>query len=470
MSRHNSVFRDFDRNSWIALCLLAFMMILGGASRADVASTMFVRLMAIATGAFFLIAARREFSDISMPEVVMFGLAGTMLLQLIPLPPFFWQALPGHGILTEGSEAAGISPVWRPISMSPDRTLNALFACVPPIAALMVFMRINVRSLRALMLVPLLVFLVSGVVGFLQILSGGSGGLYFYKVTNLGSAVGFFSNRNHQALALVLTLPLLAVVSALFSRDQVRFKFVSQVAAIGSVFVIPMVIITGSRMGLALLAISFPLALFMGWKGYGGERMKNSSMLLRILVPIAVVSLLLAIAYVAANSRSSGLTRLYDNDLATDPRFSLIPQYADLIRTYFPFGAGFGSFDQVFKIEEPLSYLNFNYLNHAHNDLLEMLIEGGLFSVVLLVAGFGWIVRRSLGVWRSDANTPTHSIAKAATVVLLLMGLASVTDYPLRTPAMAVFFALCCALLARWDERSPSAGSGSGRGRQRSRD
>jgi hypothetical protein len=59
---------------------------------------------------------------------------------------------------------------------------------------------------------------------------------------------------------------------------------------------------------------------------------------------------------------------------------------------------------------------------------------------------FAWWV---LASWRAlaDPRTPGPGLALAGSTVIGLLLAHSLVDYPLRTPAMAVLFALACGLL-----------------------
>jgi hypothetical protein len=76
-----------------------------------------------------------------------------------------------------------------------------------------------------------------------------------------------------------------------------------------------------------------------------------------------------------------------------------------------------------------------------------------------------WLVRRSVQIWRSApphrASDLDWSLARAATMVVALLIVHSLVDYPLRTGAMAAIMAFACALLIE-----PPAGVDSKRGFQ----
>lgn len=111
----------------------------------------------------------------------------------------------------------------------------------------------------------------------------------------------------------------------------------------------------------------------------------------------------------------------------------------------FPFGTGFGSFDQVFRAAIGDTHLTASYVNHAHNDYLELWLTGGLPAILLLIAVLIWGGRLAVTNWRLKPGNPS-AIARAASIVVLVVLLHSIVDYPVRTVAISCLFALASAL------------------------
>jgi hypothetical protein len=100
--------------------------------------------------------------------------------------------------------------------------------------------------------------------------------------------------------------------------------------------------------------------------------------------------------------------------------------------------------------EEPSDMVLNYYINHAHNDFLEGLLETGffgvaLFGVFMIVLGF-----RSVELWwrpPDKASEFDRLLMRAATLAILLLIAHSFVEYPLRTGAIMATFAFSCALL-----------------------
>ena len=121
-----------------------------------------------------------------------------------------------------------------------------------------------------------------------------------------------------------------------------------------------------------------------------------------------------------------------------------------MIRIYFPAGSGFGGFDTIFRVHEPYALLKPTYFNHAHNDWLEILLDGGLPAALLLVVALGWWLRASIRVWRASADS-NMLLGRAGSAALLLILIASAVDYPARTPMMMAMIVLASLWLG-WAE------------------
>src|SRR3546814_12686646 len=79
----------------------------------------------------------------------------------------------------------------------------------------------------------------------------------------------------------------------------------------------------------------------------------------------------------------------------------------------FPFVWVAVSFVTAYKVVEPDHLLSQNYLNHAHNDLLEIFAEYGAFGLVLLAAALIMYVVAAKRLWsqRAVLSRPQSAVA-----------------------------------------------------------
>ena len=86
------------------------------------------------------------------------------------------------------------------------------------------------------------------------------------------------------------------------------------------------------------------------------------------------------------------------------------------------------------------------FVNHAHDDLLELLIEAGIPGLIVLAVFLRWWLGRGIAVWRDHRDNPYMLAATLFTGAMLAH---SLVDYPLRTAALSGLFATGCALMVR---------------------
>ena len=386
-----------------------------------------------------------------MPLLFLGALAALMVVQSIPLPPAIWTALPGRALFTASATLAGIEQPWGPISLAPDATINSILSTLPGFAALIGLASLPRRYMLGLLLLLVGLAMISAIIGILQISSGEP---YLFSITNRGSSVGVFANRNHHAALLTTILPAIAVIAVYPSERLIQLRL--PLACALALFLVPMVLITGSRAGLLLLLVGFAGALLLvrpAWRARSGVPVTLKNIMASRVGRAGVIGfagMLIAIVGISVTlSRALAIQRLFAQDVEADTRLRLFGTMAEMAKTYFPFGSGFGSFPAVFKIVEPNWYLGPPYFNHAHNDLLEILIEGGAASLVLALAFLYWAVRASIRVWKPVQRLePSLLLARMGSIQVLMFTLASIADYPLRTPLNQVFFVISLGFMA----------------------
>jgi len=427
----------------------------GGGARADAQSQIIIRSLAVIMGAVALIRFWPiNLAPIRFPLLFLGACLLLMAIQLVPLPPALWLILPGRELFGQIAPLTGIEQPWRPISLTPDATLNSALATLPAFAALLCFSAVSRAHYFRVLVALVALILLSGVLGLLQV-STLSSSLYFYDVTNANSAVGVFANRNHQAAFLAMLLPILAAVAA-YPNSDISVRFRTAMAIFSGLFILPLILVTGSRTGLVLMAVGVVvgIALWRSMPKSGSERVKGKSKRLPrlpfdipykgwILVVLGAVVVTLPILF----SRAVSVQRLFAKDIEADYRIRLFWPMVDIFREFFPFGSGFGSFADIFRIFEPSSNLALQYFNHAHNDALEILIEGGVFSLAAAIIFIVWWVLSARLLWATERKAPQALVGRLGCSMTLMLLLASLSDYPVRTPLGAVMFVLGCSFM-----------------------
>lgn len=455
----NSVWSGSPRERIRFYALLAFLFLClvgGGASRSDALSLLYLRPAAILLIALIAIIPGTWSSGHCRPLFILLALfSATMLIQLVPLPPMLWTLLPGHARFAEAAVVAGMPQPWHPISLTPDLTLNSLLALLLPFAALLGFTAIRPDQRAALLPILLIGIGASAIIGIAQLSGGRSSVLYLYRITHNGSAVGFLANRNHEAALLALAFPMLRLWTLGPARDRhyTRMRFWIAVA-IGCCLV-PALLVTGSRAGVALGLVGLIAALTLAPPRSGSHRPRTGRRAFTILILIAGVAALGVAAVVLGRAEAFDRLLMLPHSFGEDVRFENFAMTLRIAGDFLPFGSGFGSFDPIFRVYEADWMLKPTYYNHAHNDAIELVLTGGVAAALVLGGFLIWALRRATAAFRPYAShSSTKLFARLGAVMILILFLASLVDYPLRTPLLAVIFTLACAWLAQMQVRS----------------
>lgn len=428
--------------------LLVLLWIAGGASREDAMGQVVVR-----TGAWIIIAcvlvtgSKPVFAEMRPLVLVLVAVVMLAIFQLMPLPPGMWQNLPGRDILVMPGEA----PPWRPLTMTPGATRNALSSLVVPAAMLLLLTQTNEREREFLVTVLLAVIASTVFLGLLQF----SGLQINNPLINdvAGNVSSIFANRNHFALFVAVGC-LLAPIWALNHFKALHWR--GPIAAGLVLLFILTILAIGSRSGLLLAA----LALAIAAAATGGRLKRLFKGAPRwIVIALAAAGLSLTIGFIWASfaaDRVEAVDRLFASAIGDDLRWRARPTIVEMIKIYFPVGSGLGGFDPVFRIHEPDTLLALQYLNQAHNEFLGVALDAGVPGILVLAAAVGWWGFSTVAAWRAPFSSQT-SLARLGSGIMLLVFVASITDYPARTPMVMAIIVIAAAWLATGSRHSRSA-------------
>ena len=422
--------------------LAAFFLVLlglGGGGSPDPLPELAVELAALPLIGWRLASPRRLANAFAADRTVWLLLLAAFLLpliQLVPLPPSVWSALPGHALEADSARQAGLPLGWRPLTISPDSTIASVLSLLPALAVLLWTAGWSSRRRFTLVVLITAAAVVSAILGLVQFSAGPERSLSLFRYVHSGFAIGVFANRNaHADLAVIGLLGLLAVWWARRERTGLA-GFIA--AGLLLAAVVPA---TGSRAGLALLALPL-IALVWTVRSSTSGRAARA----RLLVGTVVGGAVLAVALVVGGTAYDRSFARFDTQ--GDARTDLWTNSVPVAQAAAPWGVGTGGFVPVYAASEPLASVSSTHANRAHNDYLELAIESGGPGVVLLLAlviALAWRVREGLSsgdVWRRR-----NVLFAAGTLIVL--ALHSVVDYPLRNLILLTVATCGCALVVR---------------------
>jgi O-antigen ligase len=403
----------------------------------------------------FVLLLRPSFEQhLSRPFLIALGLLVALpLVQFLPLPEFVWNWLPGRDFYGAASSAAGVAPKYRTVSLIPGATESALLALLVPVAVFLATVSTSETQLKRLinLFIGLAVF--QAIIGLAQFGTGSMTVLASLEGEGVSAAHGTYPNSDHlaglleMALPVVLGLlianiqigggtqarssrkpPLRQRISRLFSSG-IRFNRVAIYAAAGFAILLGLTF-SHSRTGvsLAMLGILVSALIFGRW--VGGQRSS------RLITAFTVIGVALALEI----GLSSVLGRFTGKGMTDDLRWSIFAGTIQGIREFFPIGSGFGTYPAVFRRFQPGNIPEF--VNHAHNDYLEWIFEGGLLAGILMIVFLVLYLLRWRKIWPREEYCPPYNFMRiSAGIGLLMMGLHGLVDFNLHIPANAVFFA-----------------------------
>jgi O-antigen ligase len=387
-----------------------------------------------------------------VPLFILACLLGAACLQLVPLPWGLWSRLPGNAEAAAGLTLLGLDGGFMPLSLAPENTVSGIVRFAPAVAVFLIGALTPWRQLATTLgWYALIAGILATVWGVGQVF-GELGDLY--PRADPRDASGSFANPNHQASFLLMCLPL---ISVFIGQARQRSRSGEQGAEIvlmwiSAAFIVLLgIVFTGSGFGIlfapfvviasAVLASEKPGTL--GWRP----------------VAAGICLSLVALVFVVANS---GFENLVNGGEAGGSR-SRTDIYVTTVRAvsdFVPLGSGFGTFDQVYPLYETSQDVPATFVNHAHNEYLEIGLELGVLGVLAVAALLVWLAMQTSAIWflKRDFGTLLR-VKMAASIALLVPVVHSGLDFPLRSGAVACCAAACLAILIAQRDLSPGSSS-----------
>jgi hypothetical protein len=461
----------------LTLGVLGVALLFGGGTRSGLTSDVISAIVAwpVLVAVLPLSFLRPELRDARPYAFAAFGLLLVPLVQLVPLPPWLWSSLSGRQLVSNSLAAGGLPLGWRPMTVSSAATTSTLSSLAAPLAVFLLALQTSRRERRIVLLCVMAFGIGSVVLGFLQISQGPASPLRFFAITNDTEAVGFFANRNHFAALLYMLLPIVAAWVIAAAMDLSRG---AEKGADGRTIVVLAVLVglyaliflaqgmTRSRAGIGIGAVAALVSLALVWPL---RRNKQGFRTARYLLTGAAIGCVLAanFAFYRVLQR--------DVDIVDQYRLEMTQETWRDAQKFWPLGSGMGTFVPVYSAYERTGNAGVEYVNRAHNDFVETLLEAGVVAPLVLILFLGWWLYRARRIWSagvSSRNLLDVSLMRATSIAVLLPILHSAFDYPLRTEALMALFALFAALMiepvaAIEDEEGRDRRHLRGRGRRR---
>lgn len=366
------------------------------------------------------------------------GFVVLVLLQFVPIPEALWLMSPGRAALAEEGALAGIT--YAPLfwGLLPHEAVKSALWALPALALGAALLRLPHWNPAHLAWAIIAAMVLSVIIGAVQTSQGDTSPAYIYAITNRGLTVGFFANANHLATLLLVSIPFIAALMAQ-NRQIHKTTWTPFLAIVIGLLVVALtgIFVNGSRAGVALVGPVLAASVMIC---FATPIIRKSAV---IGFPLLLGGALLWLF----NSQQGEVFLALENAASTGNRMSIWGRTWAAIGDFMPLGSGLGTFAEVFRrFEDPAAVMNV-YINHAHNDYLELLLEFGLLAVPVLGAFLLWWGARAGRIWLTPSANPFARAAVVASAVILVH---EIVDYPLRTAGISSLFVAGLVMMTMW--------------------
>ena len=281
-----------------------------------------------------------------------------------------------------------------------------------------------------------------GVVAGFAILQGmaPNGKLYWMWGLEHGGAIyGPYVNRNHYAGLMEMLTPFPLVLASTRFTEGNRKISAAGVAALmaASIF------LSGSRAGMIAFVLQMVvLGALLSWKRRGGWRQP-----LTLAAVLAVVILFLV--WMGGNELTRRLASIHSEareEINGGVRLSIDRDCWRMFLQRPLAGWGVGAFPIVYP--QFRSFYTTFFVNQAHNDYLQLLVETGLAGFSIAVWFMVLVFRGAEKKLKNWTETASGAVTVAALLGILGILVHSFLDFNLQIPANAALFYVLCGIAA----------------------
>lgn len=244
---------------------------------------------------------------------------------------------------------------------------------------------------------------------------------------------GPFVNRNHFAGFIELVLPLGLALLLFHGEKPSRRPLLWTLV----VFPLGALLLSASRGGIVSLLFEIVLlGLAVGWFGGWPAR--------RTLLGLAVAGVAVG-TWLGVGSALRRFQQISHNQVTQNLRFQLVRETGRIFLAHRWTGTGLGTFITVYPAyaQQDIGLV----VNHAHNDYMELLAEGGLVAGGLAVWFWWMVLRRGIRNLRRAVHATNRSLYVGAATGCAGLMLHELVDFNLHIPSNALLFFLITLLL-----------------------
>ena len=267
-----------------------------------------------------------------------------------------------------------------------------------------------------------------------------NGKLYWVRALEAGGAIyGPYVNHNHYAGLMELLVPFPLVLAATRFTDGGRKIAVAGIAALmaASIF------LSGTRGGMAaFVAQMVVLTVLLARKRKHGWKQP-------LMLGAFLAAVILFLIWVGGNGLTERLVSIHSEareEISGGVRLTIDRDCLRMLLKRPILGWGLGTFPIVYP--EFRSFYTTFFVNQAHNDYLQLLVETGLAGFSIAAWFMVLVFRRGASKLKDWTETASGTLTVAALLGCLGILVHSFLDFNLQIPANAALFYVLCAIAA----------------------
>ncbi len=256
-------------------------------------------------------------------------------------------------------------------------------------------------------------------------------GDWIARASTPGRAGGNLRQPNHLSSLLLWSIAALVWLhDALVVRQAFDERSTSTVRAHLGERVVTIIVMVGLILGVVLTVsrTGAVCVLLLAFWGIADKRLSHFSRVLLWLTPLVYALCWLGMTAWAQASEFAGAVQLHKADPSSS-RFGIWANTLSLIAQHPWFGVGWGEFNFAWSLT-PFPDRPVAFFDHTHNLPLNLLVELGIPLGTLVLALLSWSLWRAFVACRVTPY-PASSMVRTAFVMVLMMAVHSMLEYPL---------------------------------------
>jgi len=380
-----------------------------------------------------------------------------LLFQLVPLPPAILKLLSPQSYDIYQQTLGIIEPsAWLSISIHKKATLEEFFRYASYVSFYYLAIQLLADKKKLQKTVYVIVIFASLLVFFSLIQHFTSINTIYWLREISGNVVIFgpYLNHNHFAGLMEMIFPI-ALALFLYLKPRIKYEIslrekivevfdpqgsnVYLLLGFASVLIVTSIVISLSRG--AMISICLAMILFVILLILRSKRKKNGIVLVLFLVLVV-----LSISWFGWDDVFQRFGKLTtERGTIHEARFVFWKDSVNIIKDFPVTGTGFGTFANIYPryrtYTSPLSVL------HAHNDYLELLIEGGLIGFALVTWFLLVVLMKTLRVYRQRRERFSLYLYLGCLTGISSLLFHSLTDFNMHIGANGLYYFFMIGLL-----------------------